>query len=362
MSAPLDGVRVVDFTELLPGPFLTQSLVELGAEVIKLERPPRGDLVRTSSPGLFGAVNRGKRSKLVNLKDPADRAAALDLAATADVVAEGYRPGVMDRLGLGYDAVRARNPGVIYLSLTGYGQDGPLRMVPGHDLNYLANAGVTSLCGAPGEAPRHGIGLPVADLGGAIYGLSAVLAALFQRTRTGQGQHLDLSLADCAAHMLNARKGVYAAGGIDDLEGQRAIALTRPAYGVFDVADGAVTVAALELRFWQALVRLLDLSDWAGPEFHPAQARVARCAEINAAVAARLAPMTRAEAVARLLDADIPAAPVLSVAEADASPHFAARGLAIPTEAGRLTPFPVRLAGMGAMSAAPTPLDDWQGP
>ncbi|MBR29052.1 MAG: CoA transferase [Rhodobacteraceae bacterium] len=360
MTAPLSGLRVADFTELLPGPFLTQSLAEMGAEVIKLERPPRGDLVRSVSPGLFGAVNRGKRSRLVDLKDPAQRDAALGLAAGADVVIEGYRPGVMDRLGLGYAAVRARNPRVVYLSLTGYGQTGPLRDVPGHDLNYLATAGMTSLCGAPGGPPRHGIGAPVADLGGAVYGLSAVLAALFQRERTGAGQYLDLSMTDCVAHMLNARKGVFEANGIEDLEGQRAAALSRPAYGVFDVADGAVTVAALELHFWRALVALLGLDDWAGEEFHPTPARVARCAEINAAIAARLAPMTREAAVAKLLAADIPAAPVLSVAEADASAHFAARGLAAPTEAGRLTPFPVRLAGMAPMPAVPAPLDDFR--
>ncbi|MEC9435546.1 MAG: CoA transferase [Pseudomonadota bacterium] len=358
MTGPLAGIRVADFTELLPGPFLTQALAEMGAEVVKVERPPRGDLVRTVSPGLFAAVNRGKRSRVANLKDEGDRAAALDLAAAADVVVEGYRPGVMDRLGLGYAAVRARNPRVVYLSLTGYGQTGPLRDVPGHDLNYLATAGMTSLCGAPDGPPRHGIGAPVADLGGAVYGLSAILAALFQRERTGAGQYLDLSMTDCVAHMLNARKGVYAAGGVADLAGQRALALARPAYGVFDVTDGAVTVAALELHFWKALVALLDLADWAGPEFHPTPARAARCAEINAAVAAKLAPLTREAAVAMLLGADIPAAPVLTVAEADASPHFAARGLAVPTASGRLTPFPVRLAGMAPMAVVPSPLGD----
>ncbi len=345
MSGPLEGVRVADFTELLPGPFLTQCLVEMGAEVIKLERP-RGDLVRTVSPGLFGAVNRGKRSLCVDLKTGEGIAEAMEEAAAADVVVEGYRPGVMARLGLGYAAVKARNPKVIYLSLTGYGQDGPLRDVPGHDLNYLANAGMTSLCGAPGEGPSHGVGLPVADLGGAVYGLSAVLGALFQRERQGVGQHLDLSLTDCIAHWMNARRGVFHANGLETLGAQREAALRRPAYGVYPCMDGAVTIAALEGHFWTSLAALLELTEFQGPEFDSVPARTARAEEINAAIAERLAPLTREKALALLLSHDIPAAPVLTVAEADASAHYAARGLAAETCAGRLTPFPVRMAGM----------------
>ena len=139
MSAPLAGIRVADFSELLPGPFMTQALVELGAEVIKIERPPQGDPVRAGSPGLFGTVNRGKRSRMLDLKSETGRTAALELAAGADIVVEGYRPGVMARLGLDYAAVQAVNPRVIYLSLTGYGQDGPLRLVPGIRASACAN-------------------------------------------------------------------------------------------------------------------------------------------------------------------------------------------------------------------------------
>ena len=348
MSGPLAGIRALDFTELLPGPFLTQALVEMGAEVTKVERPPKGDGVRTSSPGVFAAVNRGKRSLLLDLKTEAGRAEAMALAERADLVIEGYRPGVMDRLGLGWDQVRARNPRAIYLSLSGYGQTGPMRLVPGHDLNYLANAGITALCGEPEGPPAHPIGLPVADLGGAIYGLSAVLAALFQRERTGRGQYLDLALADCMAHWANARRANFHGRGLADLPAQRRAALTRPAYGVFPVADGWITIAALETHFFKALVRLLDLPELQDPSLDTPPARVAWAEEINAAVAAGLAPLTRDAAVALLLDHDIPAAPVLSPAEADASPHFQARGLARPTAAGPLTPFPVRLEGMAS--------------
>ncbi len=355
MSAPLAGIRVADFSELLPGPFMTQALVELGAEVIKIERPPQGDPVRAGSPGLFGTVNRGKRSRMLDLKSETGRTAALELAAGADIVVEGYRPGVMARLGLDYAAVQAVNPRVIYLSLTGYGQDGPLRLVPGHDLNYLASAGVTSLCGELGGPPQHGIGLPVADLGGAMYALSAILAALYQRERSGEGQYLDVSMTDCIAHWLNTRKGVCQFNGMNSLEDQRQVALSRPAYGVFACRDGAITIAALETHFWMSLVEVLGLRDFAGADYEKLARRVQHCAPINAAISSRTAALGRDEAVALLLARDIPASPVLTIAEANASAHFQARGLAQDGPVGPLTPFPVRLRGM---SPAPDTLPE----
>ncbi|MGY6571117.1 MAG: CaiB/BaiF CoA transferase family protein [Salinarimonas sp.] len=361
MSAPLANIRVADFTELLPGPFMTQALVELGADVVKIERPPHGDPVRRGSPGLFGTVNRGKRSVMLDLKSREGLAEGLRLAEAVDIVVEGYRPGVMARLGLGYDAVRERNPTIIYLSLTGYGQEGPMRFVPGHDVNYLASAGVTSLCGEPDAPPRHGIGLPIADLGGSMYALSALMAALFQRERTGRGQHLDVSMTDCAAHWLNARKGVFHHNGTNGLRAQRRAALTRPAYGVFDCRDGSVTIAALEAHFWKSLVKTLKLERFGGPEYDALPARIRDCGPINAAVAEAIAGMSRAQAVELLLEADVPVAPVLSPAEADTSPHFAARGLARETCIGPLTPFPVRLEGMGDFPEEIPELNDGAG-
>jgi len=357
-AAPLQGVRVADFTELLPGPFLTQSLVELGAKVVKIERPHGGDPVRQLSPGLFAAVNRGKASVALDLKSAAGRAHALRIVGGADLLIEGFRPGVMARLGLGYGALAEVNPRLIYLSLSGYGQSGPQAQAPGHDLNYLAAAGITALCGEVGAGPQHTVGLPVADLCGAIYGLSAVLAALYQRERTGAGQHLDLSLTDCAAHWLNARRGPFHHDRVTDLEAQRALALTRPAYGVFACRDGAVTLAALESHFWRALVRTLRLDAFADEAYASVQRRRAAASEINAAIATRLAPLGQSEAVALLLAADIPAAPVLSPAEAAASEHHRARGLSVTTEAGALAPFPVRLVGMPDTPTAAPALGD----
>jgi len=346
MTAPLAGIRILDFTELLPGPFLTQCLVELGAEVVKVERPPAGDPVRRSSPGLFRAVNRGKSSTVIDLKSKSGVAEALQLLETSDVLVEGFRPGVMDRLGLGYRAASSRNPRLVYLSMSGYGQTGPLTQAPGHDLNYLAQAGIISLCGRPEGPPAHAFGLPVADLGGSVYGLAAVLAALFQRERTGRGQHLDLSLTDCLTHWLNARRGPFNHAQIDDLSTQRRHALTRPAYGVFLCRDGAITIAALETHFWRALVGYLGLTAFRGPEYDDLKRRSAECEAINAAIAEALAPVSRDDAVARMLAADIPVAPVLTLREAETSEHFIARALLSATSAGRLVRFPVRLDGM----------------
>jgi len=357
MTGPLTGIRVADFSELLPGPFLTMCMVEMGAEVIKIERPPHGDGLRQSSPGTFEIVNRGKQSLTLDLKDAAQVAEAKEIIRGCDVMVEGFRPGVMARLGLGYETVAALNPRLVYISLSGYGQTGPMVRAPGHDLNYLALAGVTSLCGAPGGAPEHTFGLPVADLGGAIYGLACVNAVLLQREREGRGQHIDLSITDCLAHWVNPRRGVYNQNGVEELEAQREIALVRPAYGVFACTDGAISVAALEDHFWAALTRALDLGAYAAPVWATLAARRRDAPGINAAIAAALAPLTRAEAMALMEAHDVPASPVLSVNEAAASDHFAARGLIVETQAGPATPFPVRLSGM-ARHIAPAPALD----
>lgn len=350
MSAPLDGLRVVDFSELLPGPFLSQCLVEMGAEVTKVERPTRGDGLRRSSPGVFGAVNRGKSSVVLNLKEDGDRAKALDLVRDADVMIEGFRPGVMDRLGLGWDAVAAVNPGCVYISMSGFGASGPWVNAPGHDLNYLALAGVTALCGAPNGAPDHTFGLPVADLGGALYGLSSVLAALLQRDRTGEGQWIDLSITDCLAHWVNTRRAAFHQGDVHTLADQRHLALVRPAYGVFACTDGAVSVASLEDHFWAATCQALDMGRFAEDAFATLSARRAEAEAINTRLASQIAPMSRDTAMALFTKHDVPASPVLTPDEAAVSDHFAAREMMVDTAAGPITRFPVRLKGMTAVS------------
>mgnify|MGYP003583908458 CR=1 FL=1 len=350
MAAPLDGLKVVDFSELLPGPFLSQCLAEMGADVLKIERPPQGDNARTLVPGVFAAMNRGKRSVFLDLKNDAQRREALALAADADIVLEGYRPGVMARLGLDYETVRASNPRVVYVSITGYGQTGPMAMLPGHDLNYLAASGVTALSGRAGEAPEHGYGIPVADLSGSLYGLAATLAALQQRHRTGQGQCLDVSITDCLAHMMNPRIGQFVAKGQADLASQRDEALLRPGYGVFATADGAsLAIAAVEDHFWHRLVEALELAtdDLDAGSF---AARTVRAHEINQRVAQRIALLDAATLRSRLSAADVPWSDVVEPSQLAGYPQHQARAKlqveSTPLGDMTLSRFPVSLQGM----------------
>src|SRR5690606_2989282 len=266
-SPPLDGVVVLDFSELLPGPFFTQSLVELGATVIRIERPPHGDKLAQLAPDVFTSVNRGKQRFMVDLRTEDGRAQVNAWLEKADVLVESYRPGVLGRYGLDYPTLQARHPRLIYVSLSGYGQDGVDAALPGHDINYLAAAGVLALAGDPEGPPQAAAGVPVADLCGASYGLSALLAALFQRERTGRGQHLDVSLTEAPLHWLNVRLAAMREGGHRDTASQRA-ALERAAYGAFACRDGSyISIAALEDHIWANLVGVLDMGRFADPAF-----------------------------------------------------------------------------------------------
>ncbi len=345
-SAPLAGVRVLDFSELLPGPITTQSMAELGADVLKVERPPYGDPVRRSAPALYAAVNRDKRSMQADLKDATQRASVLALADAADVIVETYRPGVMDRLGLGWSSLEQRNPRLVYLSLSGYGSDGPWAQRPGHDINYLAAAGIVSLA-ASEAAPSPCFGVPIADLTGAIYALAAVNAALFQREHSGRGQRLDVSLAESSLHGMNPRLAVFEQLGATTLEQQRKIAQRRPAYGAYRCRDGGwITIAALEDHFWQALVRALDLQAFKSDEYRSYAHRHEHSERINAAVAQALGRLDRQAAVACLMTADVPVSEVFEPSELATHPQWAARDLFVATAGGPQVRFPVRMDGV----------------
>lgn len=354
---PLYGITVLDLSELLPGPFFTQSLAEMGATVIKVERPPHGDNARQLGPGAFEALNRGKQSLLVDMKDPAQRERVLALVATADVLVESYRPGVMARLGLDAATLRERHPRLVYVSLSGYGQTGPWADLPGHDINYLAAAGVLAVSGEAGGPPALNFGLPVADLCGAMYALSSTLAALFQRQATGQGQHLDVSLADCALHWMTPRLGSYRQGGTDTLAAQREATLTKPAYGAFRCRDGAyLSVAALEDHFWQRLCSGLDLAPFNGPGHASHKARKPCAEAINQRLAQALQGLDAGEAFDLLQRLDVPVAPVVEPTQLGGLPQFAQREkFASPPSALPLVRYPVPLAGVApdALGAAP---------
>lgn len=353
---PLQGITVVDFSELLPGPFLTQNLAEMGARVLKIERPPHGDNARHLGQGAFEAVNRGKQSLLADLKDEAQRAQVRELIASADVVVESYRPGVMARLGLDAASLCQAYPQLIYVSLSGYGQTGPWADLPGHDINYLAAAGVLAVSGTPSGAPAQSFGLPVADLCGAMYALSATLAALFQRQATGRGQHLDVALADCALHWMNPRLGAYRAGGADTLQAQRDITLVKAAYGAFRCRDGRyLSIAALEDHFWKRLCTALDLGPFDGAEYAGHKARKAVADAINQRIQQAVEGMDSHDAFDLLCRHDVPCAPVVPPAELAAQPHFVSRGKFAPGADLPLVRFPVRMEGVEGAVLGPCP-------
>jgi crotonobetainyl-CoA:carnitine CoA-transferase CaiB-like acyl-CoA transferase len=314
-AAPLlDGIRVLDLSIWRPGPYATQLLVELGAEVVKVE-PPGGDPMRVF-PTLFAVLNAGKRAVAVDLKDASARDAVLQLAAAADVVVEGFRPGVVDRLGVGDASVRARNPSVVYCSVSGYGQDGPLRLLPGHDLNYQAWAGVVEP--RPGRDAAPIVGRPpIADLAGGSYAAFAISAALVRRERRGEGERIDVSMTDILATWTGALPPLTMADGqsLGDL----------PGYGTFATADGGwIALGVLsEDGAWADLVRVLGLDDAASLGFAE---RVALGKQLNERIVKAIGSSPRDEVVAALVEAGVPASPVLSQQEMLGAEPFRQRG------------------------------------
>jgi crotonobetainyl-CoA:carnitine CoA-transferase CaiB-like acyl-CoA transferase len=259
VSRPLEGVRVLDLTRLLPGPFATLVLADLGADVVKIEAPNVGDYMRAMPParggvsGAFWTINRDKRSAVLDLKKPGGAATFLSLVEGADVVIESFRPGVMDRLGVGYEALRARNPKIILCSISGYGQTGPMRGRAGHDINYLGLGGVLAMGGERDGAPAIP-GVQIADLaGGALWAVSGICAALFGRDKTGEGEHIDISMTEGAMALLAPHFGYLDAGAGDLTRGRNLLNGGWACYGVYRTADDRwLSVGAIEPKFWLA--------------------------------------------------------------------------------------------------------------
>jgi crotonobetainyl-CoA:carnitine CoA-transferase CaiB-like acyl-CoA transferase len=348
MPGLLAGMRVLDLSQWRPMPHATQILADLGAEVLKVE-PPGGDPMR-AYPEIFASVARGKRSIVLDLQSGAGRARARELTDAADVVCDGWRPGVADRLGLGYEAVAATNPSVIYCSLTGYGQHGPRRDLPGHDLNFQAVAG--AVAPRPGddrapETPR----LPVADLEGGTVCAVLVCAAWARRLATGEGEHIDVAMADAVAWWVGTRSGTAHVAVEVPTFGS-------PGYGVFRTRDGhwlALGVLA-EQRLWESICAALGLDD--DLRALPFDARLPRTAEINATIAEEIAGLDRATALTRLEAAGAPVSPVLTAEEATRDPQFRGRGFHVQTDAGLVAALPARLAGDGLVVSGAVPAPD----
>jgi alpha-methylacyl-CoA racemase len=297
MSGPLEGIRVLDLSRLLPGGYCSLLLADYGADVLKVEDTGLGDYLRWAPPhhagaepsagsALFLSLNRGKRSIRLNLKVREGQEVLLRLAAQHDVLLESFRPGVLDRLGVGYERLRAENPALVYCAITGYGQDGPDRDRPGHDLNYLARGGLLGLSGAPDGPPVPAAG-QIADLGGgALMAAFAILAALHERERSGTGQLVDVSMTRGAQSWLAMVAARYFADGLVPRRGGLELAGGLACYRPYACADGWVTLGALEPKFWQAFCAGVERDDLVARQFDPAVA-----GELEAIFAAR----TRAE-------------------------------------------------------------------
>jgi len=341
LDPPLAGVRVLDFTENLPGPFAGLILAQLGATVVKIERPG-GDPMRVRRPGGFAAINRGKQSLTLDLKDPRGQNHALRLAAEADVLLQSFRPGVMSRLGLGYDQVRAENPGIIYLSMSSYGASGPLGARAGHDQDVAALAGLVSLCGRPGSDLSYNVGIPASDNAATLYAVIAVLGALLQRHRqSGCGQHLDLAMADALLAAMTPRFGdLHDRPDLDRRD------LVRPGSGVYRCNDGTfLAVAAVEQHFWALLMNALALTEVEDLWSAGWEERSKAFERIDGALDRRFRQETRSHWLKLLEEAGIPASPVQTLPEVVRDTHFAARGSF--ADHPFVTPrFPVRLAGI----------------
>jgi crotonobetainyl-CoA:carnitine CoA-transferase CaiB-like acyl-CoA transferase len=360
-AGALEGVRVLDLSRLLPGGFCSLLLADYGADVLKVEDMGLGDYIRlapplvegaapTASSALFLALNRNKRSIRIDLKQPEGVAVLLDLVREHDVVLESFRPGVLDRLGAGYDAMRAVNPRIVYCAITGYGQDGPLRDRAGHDMNYLGLVGLLGLTGERDGPPVQAAG-QIADLGGgALMAAFAILAALRAAERTGEGQLVDVSMADGALSWLAMVAARMLASGEEPTRGELELAGAIACYRPYACAGGGwVTLGALERKFWEAWCRGAGREDLLDAQY------AAPGSDAHAGVEAVFAQRTRAQWEAFAAEHECCLEPVLGLGEALSSPLVRERGMVVGLDQPG-TAEPVQLLG-APVKLSRTPAD-----
>jgi crotonobetainyl-CoA:carnitine CoA-transferase CaiB-like acyl-CoA transferase len=365
MAGAFAGLRFLDLSRLLPGPYCSLLFADLGAEVIKVEEPGRGDYARATRPfwgesevgATFLLLNRNKKSIAIDLKSESGKAVFRRLVGTADVLLESFRPGVMDRLGLGWEALRTANPRLVYCAISGYGQDGPYRNLVGHDVNYMGYAGALSVSG-PRDGSSLTPGVQAADLGGgALMAAFAIGAALHHRHQSGEGQFIDVSMTDGVVSWLIPHLAAYfATGRVPERAGER-LNGGWPCYGVYEASDGGhVTLGALEPQFWANFCRLSGREDLRPLHHVQGADRDRVAAELRQLFRTR----TRAEWVALLHEADVCAGPVLAIDEVLRDPQLTHRGLFTEVQHPRLGPvrqvaFPVQMSGTPARTVAPPP-------
>jgi len=367
MAAPLEGLRVVDCSRIVAGPLATQIFSDYGAEVIKVEQPRVGDDSRQWAPPrapdgqatYFFAVNRGKESIAIDLKHPRGKALVVELARRGDVLVENFTPGTMERLGLGYAALRGVNPRLVYCSISGFGATGPYRDRAGYDAIMQGFTGLMSITGEP-DGPPVKVGVALIDVITALYAHGAILAALHDRERTGEGQHLELSLMECGiAALINAATACLLAGEVQGRWGSAHPSLVP--YQAFRARDGYLMVGAGNERLWKAFCEVLGAPEWADDPRYDANAkRVERRAELVRLIEERLAGRGRDEWVAAFAAAGLPAGPINDIGQVFADPQVRHRDMAVELEhptAGRirLPGIPVKFGRTPARVQGPPP-------
>ena len=349
MSGPLAGIKVLELAGIGPGPMCAMLLADLGATVLRIDRPDPGES-GIARPLKYNLLLRGRRSLALDLKRPEARDLALRLVEQADALIEGFRPGVMERLGLGPEVCLARNPGLVYGRMTGWGQQGPLAQSAGHDLNYIALTGALDAIGRAGQPPTPPHNLLGDYAGGSLYLAVGILSAIISRRASGRGQVVDAAIVDGTAHLMTSVHGLHAAGMLSGERGTNLLDSGAPFYDCYECADGRwVSVAPIEGRFHAEMLRRIGID---GADFPPQSDR-ARWPEARERFAAVFRTRTRDEWCALLEGTDSCFAPVLTMEEAARHPHMAARGTYVEVD-GVVQPAPAPRFS-GTVPDVPTP-------
>ncbi len=365
-KAILEGIRVLDLTRVMSGPFCTSMLADLGAEVIKIELPQRGDEGRSFGPfrdgdsTYFALLNRNKKSVTVDLKSAEGRDLLRKLVPQCDVLVENFRPGVMEKLGLDYAGASKLNDRIIYASISGFGQDGPLRNLPAFDLVIQAMSGLMSLTGPKG-GPATAVGESMADVCAGMFAAWGIVAALYARERTGEGRHVDIAMLDAMVSMqLTGLSRQLYFGDTPRPVGNRH-PVTYPVDS-FKTSDGEIVLVCFSQDLFVRLAQLIGRPEMVeDPRFSTNAARNRNEEEMRAAIGAWTGTLSSADAVKALLDAGIPSAPVWDLADVMGSEHARARGLVVKGEHGRmgevpLVPQPVKFSGTEPATTHTTPM------
>jgi crotonobetainyl-CoA:carnitine CoA-transferase CaiB-like acyl-CoA transferase len=367
-TAPLDGLTVIDLTRVLSGPYCTMLLADMGARVIKIEQPGRGDDTRGWGPPFVGSesayflsINRNKESVTLDLKSRDGRALLDRLLARADVLVENFRPGAMQRLGFGYDALAPRFPSLVYCSISGFGQTGPRRDQPGYDAVIQGEGGLMSITGEEHGPPLR-LGVAISDIVSGMFAAQGIAMALLARFRTGRGQHVDIGMLDSTAALLTYQAAIYFATGASPARlGNRHPTIVP--YETFPAADGDLVLAVGNDELWRSFCRAADLTALADdPRFATNRARVQHYDQLKPQIDSRLRTRTRAEWIERLTAEGVPCGSVRAIGDVLTDPQLDARGMIAAVEHATLGPLrtlglPIKLSDTpGRVRSAPPTL------